>query len=374
MKGFMSKTVCSKQQCSGCAACAEICPRGAIELMDRMEFTEAVIDYTKCVECGLCYSVCPNHTRVEQRQPITWHQGWRLQEDERQKSSSGGAAAAVSEAFIRSGGVVCSCVQTDDGFGFSLAETLQDLDAFRGSRYVKSSLKGVYRKIRKCIQDGRRVLFIGLPCQVAALKNYVGEQLQEHLTTVDLICHGTPSVKLLKRYLEEKGHDLQWLPRLEFRKKNHFALRTNSNLLEKGVQDNYTFAFLRALTYTENCYSCPYAAQQRAADITLGDSWGSTLTEEIEKGISLILCQTEKGRKLLNEAGLELMEVDVAKATASNQQLRHPAMMPAAREKFFRHIQKGRCFDAAVALVYPYTSAKRLVKKVVKNVLSVFAR
>ena len=126
-------------------------------------------------------------------------------------------------------------------------------------------------------------------------------------------------------------------------------------------QDLYTFAFLTSLDYTENCYSCRYATLDRVSDITLGDSWGSELSrEEQKKGISLILCQTEKGVELVKSAGFELEEVDLDKAVTANHQLRHPSEMPDKRNTFFESVDRG--FHYAISKCYPKMYYKRRLK------------
>ena len=67
---------------------------------------------------------------------------------------------------------------------------------------------------------------------------------------------------------------------------------------------------------------------KRVSDITLGDSWGSEEDEETQKaGISLALCQTEKGKMLLEHSDLRLLDVDLKRAIEYNHQLRHPSCM-----------------------------------------------
>ena len=181
------------------------------------------------------------------------------------------------------------------------------------------------------------MLFIGLPCQVAAVTNYVGDKLRERLFTVDLICHGTPSSMLLNLYLKQQGILKTDIKHIAFRSENNtFNLQVNhQNLEDPRIQDRYTMAFLSSLTYTENCYSCKYAQEERVSDITIGDSWGSELSdEEIKKGISLILCQTEKGKQMVSNLSLHIEEVDLDKAVANNHQLRHPSQIPEMRSFF----------------------------------------
>lgn len=133
----------------------------------------------------------------------------------------------------------------------------------------------------------------------------------------------------------------------------------------RGVCDRYMISFLTALSYTENCYSCKYAQEKRPGDITLGDSWGTELPEnEWKKGISLILCQTEKGITLSESANVKIVDVNVDKAKSHNHQLEHPSKAPKSREKFIKHIKHGMKFNRAVLLALPKDCGKQAVKEI----------
>lgn len=177
-----------------------------------------------------------------------------------------------------------------------------------------------------------------------------------------MICHGSPSPQLLEKFLEENKVNIHTIENLKFRNKTAFGLESGYKRISfDAQQDLYTFAFLTSLDYTENCYSCRYATLDRVSDITLGDSWGSELSrEEQKKGISLILCQTEKGVELVKSAGFELEEVDLDKAVTANHQLRHPSEMPDKRNTFFESVDRG--FHYAISKCYPKMYYKRRLK------------
>lgn len=293
------KTVCAKNMCAGCMACTNICKMSAITIIDDYKSYNAVIDEVKCVNCGLCEKNCPNIKCVDKLNPLFWKEGWALNPEIRNNASSGGVASAIIYSFIKDGGYVASCMLNKGEFVFVLTSSTQIAERFTGSKYVKSNPKTIYRDIERKLKDGKKVLFIGLPCQVAALRNFSSNQ--ENLYTVDLICHGSPSPELLKMYLKEKSVDIEELEELNFREKTSFGLRsTEKDIGFSRIVDMYTYAFLKSIDYTENCYYCRYASQSRVSDISLGDSWGSELSEEEKKkGISLVLCQTKKGEELL---------------------------------------------------------------------------
>ena len=359
------KTVCKLNQCTGCMACIDICPKQAIRIKDSLNSYNAVINEKLCVSCNLCHKVCQNNNEVEYLNPIDWKQGWRKDPELRAQSSSGGAAASLMTAFAEKYGTVCSCVFQNGEFRFQFAENAEDISKFIGSKYVKSNPEGIYKQVRRKLANGQPVLFVGLPCQVEALKIFVGEKYQNKLYTVDLICHGSPSPKFLQMFLQEYGYSLESVEEITFRKKAHFHLSKDYVGMEpESVTDTYTHAFLNCLDYTENCYDCKYARKERISDLTIGDSWGSELPkEEQDKGISLILCQTEKGRELLMESDMELFPVDSERAIAYNRQLRHPSLPPIQREKFLKCFRKSIKFSLSVRKAYPKVFIKQAIKK-----------
>ena len=364
------KTVCEFNKCTGCMACIDICPKHAVEIKDDLQTYKAVIDETLCIECNACYQVCQNHSPAFFKQPLGWKQGWVQNELIREQASSGGLATEIARAFVAQGGIAFSCVFEKGTFGFSSADKEEDVKKFAGSKYIKSNPAGIYKQILSQLKSGRKVLFLGLPCQVAAVKNYVKKQeFLDLLYTVDLICHGTPSPKILELFLNQHGKSQADYSDIQFRKKGSFQLWLDgASVTPSGVRDPYLISFLNMLTYTENCYSCPYACRERVSDMTLGDSWGSELSvEEQKKGISLVTWQTDKGMELLSNGGICLMDVDVEKAVSNNQQLNHPADRPQQREQFFKEIEKGIPFNRAVAKCYPKQSARQNIKAVLKR-------
>ena len=359
------KTVCELNKCAGCMACAEICTQKAITIQDTLSEYNAVINEKVCVDCQLCHKICPQNSVPELVEPKEWCQGWAKDGDIRRSCSSGGFATSISLGFIKSGGYVYSCTFDHGEFKFKKAVKASDVQEFAGSKYVKSNPAGIYRTIKADLKKGSRVLFIGLPCQVAAVKNYVGGALAGNLYTADLICHGTPSPNLLNIFLKQYGKDLNSLQSISFRVKAKMQIHGNyKGIVTKGVSDRYTIAFLNGLTYTDNCYACQYAQRKRVSDITLGDAWGSNLSLEDKKdGISLALCQTKKGTELLKKADVQRFDVDLEAAISNNQQLDHPSHRPACRSDFFRCIKDGENFNKKVKKYFPKQCFKQNVKE-----------
>lgn len=358
------KTVCKKDSCTGCMACRDICPRNAVEFKDSIKAYNAVINEDMCIGCGACYRVCQIDNPVNLNKPNMWYQGWAKENNLRENSSSGGVATAIEKGFILKYGEVCSCLFSEGKFIFRIAKTVDEVKKFSGSKYVKSNPSGCYKEVKSTLSKGKSVLFVGLPCQVAAVKKFVGEKLIANLYTIDLICHGSPDQKVLKTFLSQYDIDISMLDTISFRTKTAFQLKQNLKSVGiPGAIDKYSIAFLNSICYTENCYECQYARLERSSDVTLGDSWGTNLSnEEQKRGISLILCQTKKGQELLDLAELELREVDLDCAVQYNHQLIAPSKKPSQRDYFMKEIEKGIQFNKIVSKCYPKSCLKQLIK------------
>lgn len=361
------KTVCELNMCNGCMACVEKCHRNAITIKDDLKYYNALIDTKKCVDCGLCTKVCPRENDNDMSKPKWWYQGWADSEI-REHASSGGAASAIIRAFIKNGGYVASCLFDSGKFVFEVTNEMAVARKFAGSKYVKSNPEKIYGKIQSLLKANQKVLFIGLPCQVAAVNQFIKDKT--NLVTADLICHGTPSPYLLKKCLQEYGHDINTLTDINFRIKSLYELnRDGKPIAAFHTMDNYLIAFLHSYDYTENCYSCKFATLDRVSDITLGDSWGTELSGEVKNGVSLILCQSEKGKELIESAGLNLLDVDINNAISHNEQLNKPSKCSKSRDQFFENYNRYNNFGKALVKTAPGVVAKEKVKSIVKYIV-----
>lgn len=358
--------VCEKDKCTGCGVCSVVCPRNAITIEKKIKSYNALIAEAKCSNCGACERICQVNHPVETVNPQKWYQGWSQNIKRRESGASGGVAGSISASFILKGGVVASCTFSQGEFCFSIVTSKKDVTRFSGSKYIKSNPESIYKKVLLYLKNDTPVLFIGLPCQVAAVKRFVPEKLQEKLYTIDLICHGTPSPSLLNIFLGQYNIKLKEVKNVSFRKNNCYRLCIDfRNIVPDGVIDRYLLSFLLGLSYTDNCYICQYARIERVADLTLGDSWGSNLPEkECRKGISLILCQTNKGQELINDNDLHLESVNLQRAIEYNDQLKKPSKEPRRRKWMFAALSKGIKFNICVMLSIPIKCIKQDIKSI----------
>lgn len=358
------------KECTACFACMDRCPRRCITVeQDKLGHTHPLINTEACTHCGACLKVCPENNPAEQNAPTLVWAAWSKDKKKRIKSSSGALATICSEWVINNGGVVYGCAfNRPFNFQHIRCTALSELDSLKGSKYVQSSTVGVHKKVTNDLKGGKTVLFIGTPCQVAAVKRFTKNAA--NLITIDLICHGTPSVALLKDSLPQKVLDLPF-DKVEFRKQTnyHFALKateSNAPVYERELQqDLFLKGFFTALFYRDSCYHCKYATTHRVSDITLGDFWGvdkSALPAGTKEGISLVMQNTPQGGKLLShiKEDINYVERPITEAISGNKQLHHP-MKKRVRAALFRKLYPLVGFNISVAFSIPEIILKNYI-------------
>lgn len=357
----MSVVSKKKINCSGCNACAEICPKHCVHMEENDKgFFYPKVDTTICNDCGLCMKICPlKKENVVLNAPLKAFAAWNKNHEEYLASSSGGAAYVFSSHIISLGGVVYGCTSDKMQIHHIRVSCQEELYKLQGSKYVQSDVRGIFAQVKKDLKAGLPVLFIGTPCQVAGLRNHI-RNIPEHLYLVDLICHGVPSQKMLHEHIGRiaKGRVID---HISFRKGNIYCMEVLSSSIQNGSKkkwvytsephkDMYFHAFLQGVTYRESCYHCPFACSKRVGDITIGDFWGLQNDGEYpENGVSVLLPSTDKGMRLIKavDGKLVLKERDVDEAIKGNDQLRYPVKQTYAK-KMFDKLYPSLHFDLSV--------------------------
>ena len=329
--------------CYGCSACANACPRGAITMReDAKGFLYPLINQSLCVDCGKCQAVCQHGIAFANPEPTAIHALQHQDSNVVKESSSGGAFTLISDLVLEKGGIVFGCV-IDEDFNVihTRAETKEQRDCMRGSKYVQSDLRDVFSEIKACLES-RSVLFVGTPCQVQGLYAYLGAK-PENLLTVDFLCHGTPSAKLVKdhvAFLEKKYNKKAVF--YKFRDKKYGWRHVETIFFEGNKKSNYDTFRLKHLFATNvalrpACYHCPYTSTTRVADITIGDFWGAEqkIGRYENKGISLAMLNSERGKNFFAEVAPCHCLADVTLLDVMQRALQRPAQKPKNSDKFW---------------------------------------
>lgn len=343
--------ICDYSNCTGCGLCVAQCPKHSIsmEVHGSLGHLYPEIDQDTCIDCGLCVRKCPAIHAPKLEKPTVAYAAWSKNEEDYKSSTSGGAASVLSQYIISKGGVVYGCAMLPDiEVKHIRVDRKEDLLKLKGSKYVQSSIVDIIPQLKQDVKDGRPTLFIGTPCQVAAIKNIYKEQ-PENLYLVDLICHGVPSVIILKKHVK-KVADYPHYDNIIFRESSYIVVVVVGGkvvyrrpLNQPRYKDWYINTFFDGYTYRESCYKCRYACPERVSDITIGDFWGlgkHLPANEIPPhpdGCSVMLPVTEKGRELVDSVSgqMNMYEREVNEAVSGNDQLKRPCPLT-RRIRLFR--------------------------------------
>ena len=363
-----------KEDCCGCWACVQRCPKQCISMKEDEEgFLYPHVDSTQCVNCGLCEKVCPVINQAHPHEPLSVSAARNIDEIIRRQSSSGGIFTLLAEKVIKEGGVVFGARFNDHWeVVHDSTDTIEGIAAFRGSKYVQSSTGDCFIKTEQLLKQGRRVLYSGTPCQIAGLKRLL-QRNYNNLITIDVICHGVPSPRVWQKYLNEetarqinRGRFVYFRPfredkfhiiSISFRDKStgwkqySFTLllsKTNvcgKNLCYSRTREENTFmrGFTSDLYLRPSCYQCPTKELKSGSDITIGDFWG---IEHImpylddDRGLCCLLVNTERGQDLVNSIDAMKHKAYYKDIVHYNPSLLHSPEIPAERIEFFARLSK----------------------------------
>lgn len=380
-----------KNKCTACGNCILSCSRNAIAFeRDILDNIYPKIDVTKCIECGQCKKVCPALNTVERQKPFECYAAYINNLDKRKKSASGRLATAIYEYAIENG-FWCIGVRLNEKYEahYHMIKNKDDLIKFRNSKYTFSFLDDIFLKILECLKKDQKIVFCGLPCQVAALIQYlsVNKISSEGLVTIGIICHGVPSDEYLKNHIASitKG---KISCSVNFRDYHFGTYNFNFSLTDRGNiiyrkpvegNDNYQIGYHNATIYRQNCYECSYANAERTEDITLGDFSGLgkyasidiDITQEKQKGISCVLINTNKGKKLIEALKennrITLLARPISEALEVEQQLQHPSK-PSAFYNDFIKLYPQKKFTITCNKIFKCEKVKRVVMRKIKNI------
>lgn len=353
----------NSEYCIGCQACVEMCPTHAIAFStDMWGEGRSEVDTERCAGCGFCEKICPNGHAVFYSIPKAVNAV--ISKTHRNTGSSGGVFYEIAKLFIANGGVVYGAAFNDDlKLIHKRATMLEELMSLCKSKYIHSNMNGVYTSIRDDLNHGRRVLFVGAPCQASAVKNLFSQQYADLLFIIDFLCHGTGTQRVFDACIHEeerkkKGKITSFCFRAKTRKAEHSFSYTIDCNGKKKIIDGYAFefpyyySFLNYTIFNDACYLCRYAQNARVGDITLGDFWGiqhyNSVLRDMD-GVSMVAINSEKGKQLFSiiKKECQISQYPLHIATEHNQSFNHAEPCPKRKNELERILE----IDGEVALV-----------------------
>ena len=302
-----------KSKCCGCGACLESCPNECISfVLDEEGFWYPQVDYNRCVDCGVCETVCP----FLQTAPIDFKPlivaSKAKDNNTRYWSSSGGVFPILASKVLSNKGIVFGVSMSDDCLEtkHTSVESIEELAKIKGSKYIPSRANVVYKTIKNLLQQNKKVLFSGVPCQIAGLKKFLGTDY-DNLYTIEIICHGVVSPLVWKKYVFywEDKHKRK-VAEVSFRSKLYSwdsfpnKGKKTSSYFDFSFSNPYFKIFNSSMALRPSCYNCLAKQGNCMSDIALGDFWGiNNFSKGFDdgNGVSLVCINSKKGLLLFNE-------------------------------------------------------------------------
>ena len=388
------ESICESKLCTGCAACSQICPQGAVKMAANDEgFQYPNINKELCTDCGLCRKKCPvnetmdtGSTKQDNADSIK-HKAYACfsrDDDVRAGSSSGGVFSLLAQSVISRSGVVFGA-EFDGDFRVrhNYAEKADGLEALRRSKYVQSDTENTFIKAKEFLNAGREVLFCGTPCQIAGLKSFLNKEY-DNLLTCDLACSGVPSPKVWKMYLDFMSDRYKSkVFSASFRDKTEgwscynmrIDFENGSRYIDKAKHETFFIGFGKNIFNRISCFNCLFRMQNTKADITLADFWGIDKQNDSDfldnKGVSLLITNTEKGERELSRIRDKMIikPEPLELATKYNPRLVSSVLEPGGRKSFFNDLRDGYTFDRLRRKYMDNYSIKYRVKGLLKLIL-----
>ena len=374
-----------KQNCPGCGACANACPRQCILMVEDNEgFLYPQVDVLKCIDCGLCEKACPIINKYRSKHTPIAYACINKNENIRLESSSGGMFTIIAENTINGGGVAFGAGYNEElKLVHSYVKTIEGLAKHRGSKYEQSIIGETYKKAKEFLQKDIQVLFTGTPCQIGGLYSYLGKEY-EKLLCIDIVCHGVPSPKVFKRY--KAGIENRYgakIKKIEFRRKDagwklyNLALSFDNNTEYRNIftKNMYMRGFLQNLYLRPSCYYCSFKTIHRQSDITIADFWGiENILPKLndDKGTSLVLVNSTKGKKVFEELQDKMIveKVNVDEAIKFNPSAVRSVQYNFNRDKFFEKLNSHSGDISKLILQYTKGSFQKRVYRKTRGILS----
>ena len=341
--------ITNKTKCCACGACKQICPKNAIKMqIDSEGFLYPIVEESKCIKCGLCIKTCPILNNKKQNFIPKVYTAKNKNTNVLKQSSSGGMFSILADYVLAQNGVIFGAAFNKNwGVEHCYIDKKEDLDKLRRSKYVQSNTLESFKEAKGFLEEDRKVLYTGTPCQIAGLKSFLSKNY-DNLITADIICHSTPSPKVWQDFLNQ-NYDINKLIKIDFRDKKdgwdksklYFYFNDGTKEPKDNNMSSFRVGFGAALFCRPSCHNCYFKGSNRFSDFTIGDAWGyADYAPQMfdRNGLSVIFINTKKGDEIFNKLKENLIYKQVAldKIIKHNPYYQTSVKANPKRQEFFR--------------------------------------
>lgn len=364
------------ENCTGCYGCLNICPiENAIEFKLSEDGFYKPFLTEKCINCGKCQEACPilKNSNKNLESNLEIYSCWSKDKNILKSSSSGGIFSELAKFILINNGIVYGAKWEKGEITHSAIHNISELEKLKKSKYLQSKIENSYREVKKYLEEGKVVLFVGTPCQIGALTSIVNNK---NLITVDLICHGVPSYNIYNKYINENFEGNIKNIIIDFRNKDinwenfNVVYYEKEKILKSNFhkEDNFFRGFLADIFLNKACYNCRFRSIPRGADITLGDFWGVPKELKNLEGTSVVFLNNEKGKEIFEKIknNIEYKKTELEVVYRANPCL-YSNQSEGKREEFFRealHSTYKELQNKYFPIVPKPTKLQKLYKKI----------
>lgn len=319
----LEKYIIEKGMCTGCGICASMFEEDKVIIkMNSSGFYRPVFSHELsenelselayvCPALNMKYDAYTNEKMPLCGQTVECKVGWSKNEDIRFKASSGGGVTSFLLYLLEQKKIdgVIQVGRTDNQLVAEgmLCTSSEQIKSNIGSLYMPVALLKDFRELVKSVD---KVAVVGKGCDIRAVRRFVElypEFKSKIIVCIGILCGGTPSIRgtydILKEF-EIRPEEVN-----EFRYRGYgwpgFCTAITNNCSEYKMSYNDAWAKKLGPTSPLVCKVC-FDGIADSADIVFGDAWkcenGNYPSFEETDGRNLIICRTETGKKLMNEA------------------------------------------------------------------------
>ncbi len=376
--------IVNKVECCGCEACYNVCPKNCIEMKsDEDGFLYPRVNQDTCINCGLCEKVCPiiNHVPREKNDNQEAYLMQHNDDEICRQSTAGGAFTGIASYVIEKGGIVFGVEMTEDyKVRHTSAETIEELEKFRNSKYVQSRIGTVFQQVKRELSKGRMVCFSGTPCQVEGLRHFLGKDY-ENLILVDVVCRAVPSPGVWEKYIKYEVEQKGEISSVRFRDKTlgyQYSTMELKSKVEKtyrgGIESQpWLRMFFSGMIIRPSCTDCIFRSRYRNSDFTIWDCFNSYEFDKSfneRKGTTRVLVHSEKGRVILEEIKKDyyVSEINADYAVSGVAEMVVSPQCNERKNEFFDYYSSTQ-FNEILNMFFPST-VKVQVKRLLRRILS----